>query len=431
MANLLTNATKTTLDGDNDSPAAARSELASLVDKVNSIITTFSSLGETKGLPRSVSYSTDSALAALKSALQNDYHAVVNGRFGGDSITWGMTTTGQAAIDPRTAALTDPRNNLTSPSTVNLVRDILGKTYAAGSVIAGSPGAGSYQKDIYLPLTDIGIVQKTAAGVTEAKVGGTSQYDTVGNHCDLIYNASSKKGMEFDLYGDSLTIYHSQIPDMDAYDVIVDGTPLAGGPFSTAGTTTYSVARTHTFNLGQHHIRIENAQTVNANIRLEAVKWTKKINIANDGIIGVPSDYWLPGGPLLDDSVQSSDEFIFLMIGTNDRSSTAYYPYSPSRTGANVKAIAEHLRDTHNKKVVIMCANQVTESEVAKKFTMADLARTLARYATAIDFDFINHFPVTDALIRKGISILADGLHPNDAGHAVMAANIIQAIEES
>lgn len=374
-------------------------------------------------------YTGQNALRDLYRALCDDFHSQVNIRLIGDSITWGMTVSGGASTSPRTAQLSDTRNNLTSLCWANILRGYLGVRYAAGSVIAGAPGVGSYERTVIVPFDDARFVMSLADGTELEKVTGFNQYHVVGTQLQLLYSAVSPAGIEFDFYGDELTVVYAQVAGYDSYKLFVDSVQI-GGTYDTAGDTTFNVTRTHAMpSLGWHRIRIENAQLINGNIVIVAVRWTKIIRVANDGIIGVHSLHWLPGTALLDNAVQADDEFVFCMIGTNDRGATNVGPYSPVRTMVNVKTTADHLRDTHGKKVILMCAGDVTESESGKKFTMAELSRAYRGAVYDMGYDLIDHYTTTDILTARGIVWLCDGLHPNDIGHAIMASTIIRAIE--
>lgn len=373
-------------------------------------------------------YTGQNALRDLYRALVDDFHSQVNIRFIGDSITWGMTVAGSASTTPRTAQLTDARQNLTSLCMVNLVRGYLGASGGYGALIAGDPGSGSYERVVTIPPDDPRITSSRANGTVTTKTLGFNAYNVLGSHIDLNNSGVSPEGIEFDFYGDALTVIYNQAASFGSYRLICDSEEV--GVYTTAGDTEFNITRDHVLpSLGWHTIRIENAQLISANIRLTGVRWTKSIRVANDGIIGVPSSYWLPGTPLLDGAIQADDEFVFIMIGTNDRGVTTSGPFSPVRSINNVKITADHLRDTHGKKCIIMCAGAVTEDESVKKFTMASLSRCYKQCCYDMGYDLIDHFTPTNVLLAKGIAILADGLHPNDVGHAVMASTIIRAIE--
>lgn len=142
---------------------------------------------------------------------------------------------------------------------------------------------------------------------------------------------------------------------------------------------------------------------------------TKKVIVGNDGIVGTSSSDWLPGKELLDNAVQTDDEFIILMIGTNDRADDVQ-PQTPAKTYSNVKTIVEHLRNVHHKKVILMSANQVSQDETLLNFTMAQVRDAIQKASIDCDVPFINHFAVNQ---------LSDSVHPNDAGHYQMFLNIV------
>ena len=388
-----------------------------------------SATGEAMPSPPAWSLSkTSSAIRYLKNALSDPFHEYVNIRLIGDSITWGMITTGQADPNtpPRAHSLADNRNNFTSPCWANLLRDYLGQQYAAGSVITDAPGAGHYEKEIDLYFNQPGISYLSAAGATLSPVTVNNAGHEFGQAYTIINSAGiTYKGIEFDFYGDNFTLVYAQVAGYASYNLYVDAALV--GTYTTAGSTAFNVTRQHTFTLGQHHIRIENASadTVTGLV-LEGLRYTKKIAVNNDGIVGTSSAEWLPTGTLLTSSVSASDEFVFCMIGTNDRSLTTA-PYSYSTTAANVSTVVKWLQ-TQGKRPVIMAANAVTQSESGDKFLQSDVAWALSGVASYLDVDMINHWPLTATSIAHSNVILSDGLHPNDAGHALLYSNIINTL---
>lgn len=365
------------------------------------------------------------AMAALKAALQNDFNAAINLRLVGDSITWGLTVAGIASQTPRGHALSDVRNNLTSPTWANLLRDYLGKSYCTSALIAGAAGVGSYTKTVKVSMDDGRLVQKSKTGTVRSKGMNLNADHIYGNALDLPGNADLN-GVEFEFTGDGFTVYYVTLPGNGSYELFVDG--VSQGLTSTDAAATFNVQKTHTFAHGTHLIRIENT-SASAAVRLSGLTWTKTVTLANDGLIGTDTSEWLPTGSLLPASIAATDDFVFVMLGTNDRASVAV-PLTSAKTTNNLRTIANYLTGL-GKKVVLMAANSVTQNEGAFYYKQLDVTSAIARLAVELKLDYIDHFRLTDLYRQKALAYLDDGLHPNDVGHALMAKNIINALERA
>lgn len=379
-------------------------------------------------VPGSATYERSGALHELKTALRNDFHAGINIRLIGDSITWGMTATGNGTQDPRGHALTDTRDVLTSSSWANRFRNWLGKSFAAGALVDAGGGVGSYSRTVEVSTESPRVVKKNAAGDVLAKAYNVNAGHIFGTALDLIGNAGSKHGLEFDFVGSSLTLIYAQLATGASYDLKLNG--VSQGVFTTSGATAFNTTRTHNFTHGTYHVRIECTSADPATqIRVAGFTWSKTVKVANDGLIGTNSDEWLSTGALLPAAVQASDEFVFVMIGTNDRS-TNTAPLAASRTEKNLTDICTYLTGL-GKKVVLMAANAVTQSEAAMYFPQSEMTQAVARVGADLGVDVVDHFRATDPYRQAGLTYLADGLHPDDTGHELIYKNLVRAIEQA
>jgi lysophospholipase L1-like esterase len=78
---------------------------------------------------------------------------------------------------------------------------------------------------------------------------------------------------------------------------------------------------------------------------------------------------------------------------------------------------------------ILVCAPAVVESGTTA-FTMAEARGAIARVAEKYGTDMIDHYSATRRLIDAGNTTwLADGLHPNDAGHLAMFERVRAAID--
>ena len=62
-------------------------------------------------------------------------------------------------------------------------------------------------------------------------------------------------------------------------------------------------------------------------------------------------------------------------------------------------------------------------------FSMLDVRNSLVGIARRDEIDLIDHFAIMQGMELS--DILADGLHPNELGHALMARNLLDALHGS
>ena len=121
-------------------------------------------------------------LFALWVSLSNELEDVLI-RLVGDSITWGMTVTGGGTLDPRSHALTDVRNNLTSPTWANLLHQYLGARYSSGAMSSPAPGVALYEAAHAIDVTTsakvsvINFATREVVGKTVPEVIGTEAFE--------------------------------------------------------------------------------------------------------------------------------------------------------------------------------------------------------------------------------------------------------------
>lgn len=378
--------------------------------------------------------SVSKGLKKLAAALANPLYSVLI-RFIGDSITWGMTATGNGPLDPRTHALSDTRNNLTAPTWVNLFRQYLGKTYCDGAVTENAPGSGFYKKTHTLdPLN--GDKRFRYFYASTGKAVPASYVLPIDTRSGPFFGRCLDAGLknlrlEFDLVGDNLSIVYASQNAADpaaaiAQIVNADTGEVLGSFNYYAAAAQWGQVASFTFPYGKYRIQLRDTAPVKS-LRLEAIRVTRKIQVANDGLIGTNTAEWLPTGPILPASIQDSDGFVFCMLGTNDRAMTTV-PNDPIRTMDNLRKITKYVRDTRGKEVILMAANAVADvqeypADITRKYSQGDVARVTKDLAAELELDFIDHYEATMQMKIDGVSYLADGLHPNDAGHRAIFEN--------
>jgi lysophospholipase L1-like esterase len=328
-----------------------------------------------------------------------------------------MTTTGQGEQGTRTGSYTDQKNNMTSPSWANLLHKYIAESFFKKTVSDGDAATTGTIK--YVKTYNLGFNQGcvTYSNVSVTSVAGT----LVGKQYNLIIENAY---LEFDIVGDSLKLYYSSTGSSAAYELFVDD--VSQGQFSTAGTVSYKQSRVHSFPFGEHRIKIKRVGTANQ-VRLEGLEVAKEFIFKNAGNIGRSSDDWQPGqvNGLYDHALSAYDRHVIIMLGTNDRTIDGWNEANSIDT--TLKLLTNIVRqvkiDIPDMQIYIACANDVNGDEADKAFRMRDVRDAIAMVAISEGLPFIDNYKVT--VKENKATILADGLHPNDSGHLIMANNFI------
>ncbi|WEI17155.1 SGNH/GDSL hydrolase family protein [Acinetobacter proteolyticus] len=371
-------------------------------------------------------------LLNLKKTLSDPFHSVYV-RLIGDSITWGVGATNSSPSEPRNHSLSDPRNNLQCKSWANLLRDYLGKRYVNidAAVTEDAPGSGYYEKEFTVDISDTSLFQyierTTENGITPVFSNDTTSYFNKTFRLSATNNSNGR--LKFKFVGSKFRLMYTAQPATtnNFIDVYANGTLVGSFDYSTgSGSQLYTAYVDLPF--GTYDIVVMNRSTDGGVLRLEGVSSVKRIKVSNDGISGTGSWEWVPGTPLYNGSIQTADEFVFVMLGTNDKGDTTRPPNNEVKTYNFVKQIVAHLK-TRSKNVIVMAANAVTNSESALNYTQADTAVQMKKLSSEQATAFVDHYKATLPLKLQGESFLADGLHPNDLGYRKMFESIIDILE--
>ncbi|AOA57581.1 SGNH/GDSL hydrolase family protein [Acinetobacter larvae] len=362
----------------------------------------------------------------LNYALNNPLHSVYI-RLIGDSITWGVGAENSAPAGDRNHSLNDQRNNLTCKSWANLLRDYLGQTYANnGFVIQDAPGSGYYEKEFIVDVTDQAYFQyiERSSDKAIAPIFNTDSISFFNKTLRLSSTSNSNGRLKFKFVGSKFRLmYTAQQKTTDNFiDVYANNKLVASFDYSAAnGSQKYTdyVELEH----GIYDVVVMNRSVDGGVLRLEAVCSVKKVKVSNDGISGTGSWEWIPGTALYKGSIQDSDEFVFVMLGTNDKGDTTRPPNNEVKTYNFVKQIVVDLKK-RNKNVIVMAANAVTANESDKTYTQADTSVQLKKLSVEQSVLFVDQYAKTLPFKLTGDTFLADGLHPNDLGYRVMFENI-------
>jgi lysophospholipase L1-like esterase len=377
-------------------------------------------LAQAVGLPKGAA-----VLAALRASLANELEDV-NVRLGGDSIVWGMTVTGGGSVDPRSHALTDIRNNLTSRSWANLLHQYLGARYSSGVMSSPAPGVALYTA---AHTVDVSTSAKVSVlNVATRAVTGKAVSVDASAALEALCVVPDAHALCFETVGTGFTLVYREAPDAGSFAVLVDGV-VNSTVIATNATTTYGKTVTLTLPFGRHSVELRCTGAV----AFEAIQRIRRIRVANDGLIGTNTQEWLPTGSLLPASVANDDTHVIFQGGTNDRQQTTE-PNDPVRTKRNLAAIADYITKVRGKSLVLMAANYADTdypSLVTAKYSQADVARMVAQVAADVGCGYIDNYRATLKQKLAGEVFLADGLHPNDPGHLQIFKNIVDCLEQA
>ncbi len=340
----------------------------------------------------------------------------------GDSITWGMTVSGMGATEPRDHALTDARNNLTSLSWANLLRMWAAETACGGEgMTTPNPGESRYAKSIDIsPAYDTGFSSILSVGFVSGRPEGSNPNARLRRYLDI---PGGGRGL-FRFFGSDFTLVHGIFPD-SSYQVWVDGALAAN---IVGGPVTWSVETTVAGLTEAEHV-VEIRAIGSRYFRLEAVRRTKRLTVRNNGIIGTNTWAWRGGGDLLSTGVPADTTHLIVQLGTNDRG-FAGGPLSPGGAEGvynNLNSCLDWLAANRPGAKVILMAPPYAPNDGAYGGS-DDVARAVRRVAEVRGVGYIDNHGLTYGMQVLGDDWLMDGLHPNDAGHRAIYANIVGAV---
>lgn len=387
-------------------------------------------------------------LRALHKSLCNPLEQQTTIGFFGDSITWGLSLPENAPQGTRNGTLQDQRDIFTTPSWVNEFKRHIGAQYfdnaaptlSNWSYSTAGQSTASYTRTerLYTNLPPFAAPVLTGAA-TSADTLTTSAL--LGyRHVLAIGNSSSFADVSFPFTGSAFNLVFTSIAGSSAdYEIDVNGTSI--GTFSSdTGMTANQQRRTHTFAYvrnGTIRIRAKYPAaggTGAFNLDIEAVEVIKTCTIVNQGIIGTQCRNYLAFnfgafGP----SIITLDlNYVFMQLGTNDRQSifpTNYnQPNGINNFKRNMNALLANITPTAS--VILMNAlPALLESPPTFTFDTQDVRNMVDQIGSANNLDVIDNHTIFRGMGNSSYS--SDGLHPNLLGHAMIAQNIINALESN
>ncbi|RVO22265.1 SGNH/GDSL hydrolase family protein, partial [Sinorhizobium meliloti] len=172
---------------------------------------------------------------------------------------------------------------------------------------------------------------------------------------------------------------------------------------------------------GQHTVRIWNNSNTQV-LRCEMVRHNRRLQVRNQGIIGVQSARWLPTDTLWP-GIAATDNIVLCQLGTNDRIGFSGFSLRPQKLRDNLNTIGDQLKADGKLLVLATPPKAAPTSDYpivgspTYYFDTADAAQAVRLAAQDLKVSVIDHF---QNFAINYASFLADGIHPNDAGYAVM-----------
>ncbi|UUC95493.1 SGNH/GDSL hydrolase family protein [Comamonas sp. C11] len=370
----------------------------------------------------------ESAITPLR-AMSDLMHAVTNPlrsvevQLIGDSITWGVGSTG-AADDGQ------GHNGMTNNSWANLFHKWLGESFIDGSLVATS-GVATYSErtwtglsNVHLASGNLGFTMKsTGVAPVHTYNENALAYSNMWEFSSAAGTAKNKGALQFDLTGDNLTFVCCPTNASDEAGSIVElwgnGTKL--GEFSYYGAEAWHTEKTLTFPFGRYKMEmiVKSASNI---FRLEGFRANRYIKVINDGISGTSTGSWLPGSANLNAALAKRAEFVLMQLGTNDRpnpsGSYSTYLFSTRITQALIAA---------GRKVIVMASNAVSDAidyAPGRVYTQRRVVDALRSMSKDMNLDFIDNYQATVPAKMYGEVWAPDGLHPNDYGYKLIFENI-------
>jgi lysophospholipase L1-like esterase len=386
-------------------------------------------------------------LAKLKESLSNPLEQFTGVVFVGDSITWGRTLPTNGVVDPRDGTLSDPRDVFAAPSFVNLFKKYVGSQYFFDATPTLSNWSASPSGEAVVEYTTQhtlypygGDFTLTTQGVNMTVAETQSSSSITGYQLqlnDLEFGGGGYHSLKFNFTGDTFTLSFAIVSGEECfYDIYADGVKI-GTYENKVGVNGFAAGndqrRTHTIPYVRNKI-VEIRTNRNGNttiykrLRLEGIIINKKVRITNQGIIGTTSNVYKTANLAGADgaAVGAYDNYVFCQMGTNDRIISTTKPKGENTFKTNLKLLLNELTPKAN--IILMCANPAAnESPVTYSFNMQGVRNVVYRTAKEMLMDMIDNNAIFTGLDNS--SYTADGLHPNELGHKMIANNIINSLE--
>lgn len=403
-------------------------------------------------------------LNKLRRSLSDPLEQLTSIVFIGDSITWGSGNGSEMApTQPRSGILSDPRDYFGTSSFVNIFKRWIGSNYFENvspivsnwDVSIGGESTVEYARDIVLwPRDGLFTLSTTGTSVNVTETFVDNSITETGKsptwrQLNLGWTKASPvnpHSITFRMTGEEFSIFYGLTNGIQAkYEVIVDGVSL--GEFSNivgneGGVVGNSNSRVHQFGYKRDalvEIRSVNDQsaTLSQVLRITGLGIRKTCRIINQGINGASASRYVNNAlgttytPT--PAVGDKDNFVFIQLGTNDRSNPRSgnpIPGAENVLYTNLKGVVDRVLELSSANVVLMAANPAISNVPDQRvFTMQQVRGEILMLAGDMSLDAIDNYSIFNGIDMRRYA--SDLLHPNQFGHSVMASNIIGALEQA
>lgn len=402
-------------------------------------------------------------LKDLKDRLADPLCQFIGIAFIGDSITWGSGATGTGTgLPPRDGTLSDPRSTYGAPSFVNQFKRYIRDNYKKGEgfeeIVSNWPASTVGESTVL--YQNIELMYPRYGQFTVAQIGASqppNDLQTNNSPSGMILSLNNTVGaaqyghsISFPFTGTrfTLSIRTSTGGATDAFiDVLVNGVLVpAYTNFSVQPGNNGLVDDVNNFDqkleftipyVKDGTVMIRSNRNGLAGTRLLSVtclRVPRHVRITNQGIIGTTTVSYLANnmdGNTSGDGVATvgTDLFVFMQLGTNDRAWTTGRPRGSNQYEVNLNAILDNAAMT-GKGTILMAANPAADEDPAVyPFHMQEVRNIIYRVARDRSLDMIDNYSIFLGL--DNATYTADGLHPNDYGHSMIARNIINSLESA
>lgn len=395
-------------------------------------------------------------LRKLKAQLANPMCQDIGIVFIGDSITWGSGASESGGGVGRDGTLSDPRANYASPNFVNLFKRYVRDTYVnkANLVEAISNWPSSSVGDAVAAYSSSELMFPCDGFFTNAKIGASQEPATLTHAAspsgsilslnNTVDAAQYGHSVSFAFTGSSFMLSLRVSGATNAfYDVLINGVLFAtvnaqpgfNGLIDDVAnldqriTTTFPFVKNATITIRTNR----NGLTGQRLLSITAIRFDRAVRITNNGIVGRTSVSYLDtciNGAALGDGVaiSPSDQFVICQIGTNDRAIVGGRPMGSNQFKQNLENLLDAIPES--KEIILMCANPAANEDPAiYSFSMNEVRNVISTLARQRSIDFVDNYAIFSGMNSADFTL--DGLHPNDAGHSMIAVNLISAFEHA
>lgn len=390
-------------------------------------------------------------LNALMAKLENVLNDNLIISFVGDSITWGMNASPLGAVEPRDHSLADPKNIWASPSYANITAEWLAQI-ALKTDQTVVPAESKYPAAVPSGSNVFTFTGRSTMSFQAAcpRVGGSGFGDAPSTARISPYRMAPEAGDEYGATdgwtvrcdaGTAATVtFDFEVSKLKAFDidmtnafygdtnipvkinVYVDG--VLRTSYTTTGTGRYETVNVDLINVTTGTVRLEMTpeSPLSGNplsIYIGAIGVNRTITVKNYSIVGINTSTVLTALQAYPAALEGSD-FVMVNVGTNNRG-TQFDVYTGLRKLDNYIKTFTDAR-------CYMAPNKA-ETLSSHTQTQREIRNGIVRFCSDTLVDCIDLYSATERFELS--SITTDNLHPNNIGHALLAYNVCQAVQNA